>query len=123
MKRTIKYFLIVAVLMAGCAANQNFTKYSYQTLNTAGESYKVARAAVVSLAMDGLITDAEKQEAIELSEAVNAVYHPAVDALAAYEATRTVADKAKLEIAITQTSKALGTLMTHLRPILERAAK
>lgn len=119
MKRT-KFLPVLAILMlvalASCAS---LIKTSYVALNSSKDFYDISMKSVADLQAQGLIDQTKRAQINVLAKAYKEAHNLAVDALATYAATNSVADKDKLLTAMTEASKRwaqVAVLINAIRP-------
>lgn len=119
--KCLLFLMIVFVLVAGCA-EKSWVKNTYDVLSVSGNSYELSRATVIKLYKDGILTDADRDRAIKLSEDFTDAYQTAITAVQAYldtgtGSTQTVQEKIALY------SAASARFFQFITPILERRLK
>lgn len=125
-KSTIQGVALLAVLMmlVSCASmsghEETFTSTSYKTLSSAATVYDRSMKSIADLYKQGLIDDDIKDEAIRLGNIFWASYHPAVEALKAYESSSTPADKESAEAKLMAFQRNYTTFMSFAQPILQK---
>lgn len=126
-KRVISVFLALALMMfmiQGCATIQTnhnqVVAGGYKTLATAATTYETAFQALADLYKQGLLSEDNKNKAVEYGQHFWTAYHAAVDLLASYAKTFSAEDEAKLNVAVIEVSKLLGVFLEYAGPYLAK---
>ena len=117
-KRKALAILVVLLLVASCAS---FSKNAYRALGTSSVAYDVAMKTTADLYHQKVVGEDVKTKAIELGNIFWAAYNSAVDALAAYEKTRTAEDKVKVETALNEANAAFVKFLDYVKPFMPKA--
>jgi len=115
----IAFAVIVCLAMGQGCATDNYMRNAYRGLSTAATTYETSMAAIADMHKRGIISDEKKDKTIEIGEKYWAAYHAAVDALAAYEKTKRVEDKEKVDKAIEEVSALLADFAFYAEPFLK----
>ena len=110
-------FLAILFLAASCAS---FSKNAYRALGTSSVAYDVAMKTTADLYHQKVVGEDVKTKAIELGNIFWAAYNSAVDALVAYEKTRTADDKAKVETALNEANAAFVKFLDYVKPFMPK---
>jgi len=109
--------LLVFLFLSACAGSP--VKNTYLTLDGFKEAYNLAKSTVVMLHAEGKINDAQRDEAIRLSEKTSIAYHSAVSALEGVKKTNLASDQEKLEIAVVEMTRWWNELNAYLQTLME----
>ena len=112
-------FLAILFLVASCGAS--FSKNAYRALGTSSVAYDVAMKTTADLYHQKVVGEDVKTKAIELGNIFWAAYNSAIDALAAYEKTRTAEDKVKVETALNEANAAFVKFLDYVKPFMPKA--
>ena len=111
-----KLSLLVLVLFVFSFACAHFVENSYKTLATAGITYDETMKAVADAYEEGLITESQKAEIIEIADKFYVAYHAAVDALEEYKKGNV--DQAEAEEKVLAVSQILDELLEKVKPLI-----
>ena len=116
--RTKVKFLMPLVLLAflvGCAYNASLVNTTYDMLQVSAASYDTAMLSAGDLYKRGKITAVEKGKIIKIGKAYSTAHNDAVDVLLAYKKSKDQSDADRLELMITEVSKALSDILWLVR--------
>ena len=115
MRRAIPVVLVLAVVLAGCAASQNQIANGYKSLATAGTAYDTAMKSIADLHKQGVVDDDVKAKAIELGNYFWSAYHTAVDTL---ETAAETGDAEAANRAVEYAMQAHVSFMEYVKPLI-----
>ena len=122
MKRT--YFAIAILMLlfaAGCATLQQRQATAYKILATTASIYDTSMKSLRVLYDQGLLTEEEKQMAIQAGLVFWTAWHEAEIAVEIWFATEDPAAENRALVLIDQLQKRFSEMMEILRPLLARA--
>jgi len=111
--------ILIVTFLNGCAGMQerpSIISISKNAIDTAAASHNLYKKIVITLYKDGLIGEAEKKEAIKLSEEFDKAYHLAVNTLAAYKKVKSAVTDKEVDKAIAEMSKLLADFIGYIQP-------
>ena len=108
--------LIALIFIFGCA--ESFVQNSYKTLSVSKEAYNSTLSMAGSLYKQGLMTEAQKDEAIKYGNLYMQTHNESVNALLTYKTSGLVSDKDKYLALMADTSARLATLIEYLKPFI-----
>ena len=117
-RKVLAQIILVALMVVLVASCANFHRNTFRTLNIAANTYEAGMGSLKYLHVQGLVSDAEKDKAVELGEKYWAAYHSAVEAFEGYSETMSVEDKDKTARALAELAEFCGDLLRYLNPIL-----
>jgi hypothetical protein len=116
--KTRKCLIVFAVLMlafTGCAVNDSLVRTGYQVLSVSQQSYDVAMKSLIDLHAQGLVTDADFNEAIDAAEKYCTAHNVAVEALAKYKEGGDAMNRNNFEDNLILSSSLLGKLLNIVK--------
>lgn len=110
-KRKIKLLLLVMVVLLATACSGGM----YKTLVLSQHTYDTTLTSMGELYKEGVITDAQKDEAIKLGRTYMTAHNDAVDVLVAYEEAGGQGSQEAIKAAVDKASAALADLIAFYR--------
>lgn len=114
--------LLLAVALTACAT-MSLERNAVNVLNNVATAYETAMPVVADLYKQGLMTEEEKEKAVQAAMVMWTAYHEAQLALEVYHATKAAPDEAKLEAALKAVAKRLTEFYDVVKPLLQRAGR
>jgi hypothetical protein len=102
MRRSLGSGLIVLLVLMTIAC-AGFEKNTYRTLSATGGAYTMAMSTVSTLQKQGVISTTQRTEINTFAEIFYVAYHASVDAFEVWKKASSVANKNKVEVAISST--------------------
>lgn len=103
MRTSYHKYVLVMLLMAMLCSCAGFEKNTYRSLSATGGAYTMAMSTVSTLQKQGVISTDQRKEINGLAEIFYVSYHASVDAFEIWKKTQSVADKDKVNVALTST--------------------
>ncbi len=114
MKRQIRLFMIMVILMSlvGCATN--FKNNTYKAIGIAGITYDTSMKAAADLKKKGMITDKQWAELEKIAKAFYVVYQGSIDTFEIYLKVETVEQKEKVKAILKEMELQLPKVVAYI---------
>jgi len=108
--------LIFLLTLVACASG--FVKNSFDTLSVSKATYESTLSIAGDLYKQGLMSEAQKNEAVRYGDLYRQVHNESVSALLAYKTSGASSDKEKYLHSMSNVSARLSMLIEYMKPFI-----